>query len=181
MPARRGPTCAATVGLGLLTTALVIAQATLLARAITRGEASSGLHALRGTLIALAVIVVLRALTVYAQEISAHLSAARVMSQLRSRLVRRAVALGPEWLATERSGELATLAGRGIEALDGYFARYLPQLVLAVLVPAAVVIRLGWSDVTSAVVVGVTLPLVPLFMALVGIATAGAPSGSGGC
>jgi thiol reductant ABC exporter CydD subunit len=163
---------AATVGLGLATTALVIAQATFLARAIARGEAGAGLHALRGTLIALVGVVVLRALIAYAQEISAHLSAARVMSQLRSRVVRRAVALGPEWLAAERSGELATLAGRGIEALDGYFARYLPQLVLAVLVPVAVVVRLGLSDLTSAIVVGVTLPLVPLFLALVGMATA---------
>jgi ATP-binding cassette subfamily C protein CydD len=163
---------AATVGIGLVTTVLVIAQATLLASAIARGEAGSGLHAVRGTVIALAVVVLLRAGAAYSQEIFAHLSAARVMSQLRSRLVRRAVALGPEWLAAERSGELATLAGRGIEALDGYFARYLPQLVLAVLVPAAVVVRLAWSDVISAVIVAVTLPLIPLFMALIGMATA---------
>ena len=161
----------ATVGLGLVTAVLVIAQATLLASAIARGEQGSGLHALAGTVAAVAVVVLLRAVVAYAQEIFAHLSAARVMSQLRSRLVRRAVGLGPEWLATESSGELATLAGRGIEALDGYFARYLPQLVLAVLVPLAVVVRLGWSDVPSMVIVAVTLPLIPLFMALIGIAT----------
>lgn len=163
---------AATVGLGLVTTVLVIAQATLLARAIARGAQGDGLHAVGGTVVVLAVVVLLRAVVAYAQEIFAHLSAARVMSQLRSRLVRRAVGLGPEWLATESSGELATLAGRGIEALDGYFARYLPQLVLAVLVPAAVVARVGWSDLPSMVIVAVTLPLIPLFMALIGIATA---------
>jgi ATP-binding cassette subfamily C protein CydD len=161
----------ATVGLGLATTVLVIAQATLLARAIAHGEQGSGLHAVAGTVVALAVVVLLRAVVAYAQEIFAHLSAARVMSQLRSRLVRRAVGLGPEWLATESSGELATLAGRGVEALDGYFARYLPQLVLAVLVPTAVVIRIGWSDLPSMIIVAVTLPLIPLFMALIGIAT----------
>jgi thiol reductant ABC exporter CydD subunit len=162
----------ATVGLGLVTTVLVIAQATLLARAIARGEQGSGLHALRGTVIGVALVVLLRAVAAYAQELLAHLSAARVMSQLRSRLVRRAVGLGPEWLAGESSGELATLAGRGIEALDGYFARYLPQLVLAVLVPVAVVVRIGWSDLPSMVIVAVTLPLIPLFLALIGIATA---------
>jgi ABC-type transport system involved in cytochrome bd biosynthesis fused ATPase/permease subunit len=162
----------ATVGLGLVTTVLVIAQATLLARAIARGEQSVGLHALRGTLTVLAIVVLLRALAAYAQELLAHLSAGRVMSQLRARLVRRAVGLGPEWLAGESSGELATLAGRGIEALDSYFARYLPQLVLAVLVPPAVVIRIGWSDLPSMVIVAVTLPLIPLFLALIGIATA---------
>jgi thiol reductant ABC exporter CydD subunit len=161
----------ATVGLGLLTAGLIIAQASLLATAISHGESGAALGTLTGTVVALAVVIGLRALVTYLQEVTAHRSAAQVMSQLRVRLVRGVLALGPEWLAGQRSGELTTLAGRGVEALDGYFSRYLPQLVLSALVPAAIVIRLAASDLTSAIVVAVTLPLLPLFLAVVGSAT----------
>ena len=64
-----------------------------------------------------------------------------------------------------------TLATRGLDALDDYFARYLPQLVLAVLVPVAVLVVVADADWISAVVIAVTLPLIPLFMALVGMHT----------
>ncbi|MFD0775793.1 ABC transporter transmembrane domain-containing protein, partial [Streptomonospora algeriensis] len=73
-----------------------------------------------------------------------------------------------EGTGTPRAGELATLATRGLDALDDYFARYLPQLVLAVLVPAAVLVVVAGADWISAAVIAVTLPLIPLFMALVG-------------
>ncbi len=61
-----------------------------------------------------------------------------------------------------------TLAGRGLDALDPYFARYLPQLVLSSIVPVAVLARIAGSDLTSAITIGVTLPLIPVFMALIG-------------
>ncbi|MDA2808520.1 thiol reductant ABC exporter subunit CydD [Nocardiopsis suaedae] len=69
---------------------------------------------------------------------------------------------------TADAGEVATLATRGLDALDDYFARYLPQLVLAVLVPLAVLTVVAGADWISAVVIAVTLPLIPVFMALVG-------------
>src|SRR5690606_40432291 len=69
---------------------------------------------------------------------------------------------------TPRAGELATLATRGLDALDDYFARYLPQLVLAVLVPLAVLAVVAQADWISALVIALTLPLIPIFMALVG-------------
>lgn len=69
---------------------------------------------------------------------------------------------------TADAGEVATLATRGLDALDDYFARYLPQLVLAVLVPLAVLVVVAGADWISAVVIAVTLPLIPVFMALVG-------------
>jgi ABC-type transport system involved in cytochrome bd biosynthesis fused ATPase/permease subunit len=56
------------------------------------------------------------------------------------------VELGPRWLATRRAGELATLSTTGVDALDAYFAKYLPQVVLAVVVPLAVVARLLAAD-----------------------------------
>ncbi|MDA0562827.1 ABC transporter ATP-binding protein/permease [Streptomonospora sp. S1-112] len=73
-----------------------------------------------------------------------------------------------EGTSTPRAGELVTLATRGLDALDDYFARYLPQLVLAVLVPVAVLVVVAGADWISAVVIAVTLPLIPIFMALVG-------------
>ncbi|GAA4915808.1 ABC transporter ATP-binding protein/permease [Streptomonospora salina] len=73
-----------------------------------------------------------------------------------------------EGTGTPRAGELVTLATRGLDALDDYFARYLPQLVLAVLVPCAVLVVVAGADWISAAVIAVTLPLIPLFMALVG-------------
>jgi thiol reductant ABC exporter CydD subunit len=85
------------------------------------------------------------------------------------RLVTHALRLGPRWLSGQRSGELTTLATRGLDALDPYFSRYLPQLVLASIVPVLVC---GWiftADPLSAVIIAVTLPLVPVFMVLVGM------------
>ncbi|MEW1749354.1 thiol reductant ABC exporter subunit CydD [Streptomyces angustmyceticus] len=70
-----------------------------------------------------------------------------------------------------RTGELTTLATRGIDALDDYFARYLPQLGLAVVVPLAVLARIVTGDWISALTIVLTLPLIPLFMVLIGWAT----------
>jgi ATP-binding cassette subfamily C protein CydCD len=81
---------------------------------------------------------------------------------------------GPSSRAADGTARLAALATRGIDALDGYFARYLPQLVLAVLVPVAVLARIVAVDPVSAVTVALTLPLIPVFMILIGLATAAA-------
>ncbi|MDT5036419.1 MAG: ATP-binding cassette, subfamily bacterial CydCD [Micromonosporaceae bacterium] len=70
------------------------------------------------------------------------------------------------------AGELTTLANRGVDALDDYFARYLPQLVLAAVVPVIVLIRLLPADLTATVTIAITLPLIPVFLAIVGVTTA---------
>ncbi|WP_207394070.1 thiol reductant ABC exporter subunit CydD [Actinomadura formosensis] len=160
------------VALGTATAGLIIAQATLLAdmltRAFLRGASLAGL---RTPLLLLLAVVLTRTLVAWLQEVAAHRSSAAVKSQLRGRLLARALALGPRWLSGERSGELATLATRGIDALDDYFSRYLPQLVLAVIVPAAVGFRILLGDWLSAVTIAATLPLIPVFMILVGLTT----------
>jgi ATP-binding cassette, subfamily C, bacterial CydCD len=153
--------------------ALVIVQAQLLATAIAgtfRG--GLGLPALTGTVVALAAVVAGRSALAWAVEALSYRASAGVKSQLRRDLLGRAVQLGPRWLATRRAGELATLTTTGVDALDGYFAKYLPQVVLAVVIPLAVVARLLVADPLSGVIIIVTLPLVPLFMALVGATTA---------
>jgi thiol reductant ABC exporter CydD subunit len=85
--------------------------------------------------------------------------------------VERIAALGPARLQNERTGALAVLATHGIDALDGYFSRYLPQVFLAVIVPVTVVAVVAGLDWISAAIIAVTVPLIPLFMALVGAST----------
>lgn len=160
------------VALGTATAALIIAQATLLAGMLTRAFLGGAtLSGLRTPMLLLLAVVAGRALVAWLQEVAAHRSSAAVKSQLRGRLLAHAMALGPRWLSGERSGELAALATRGIDALDDYFSRYLPQLVLAVIVPAAVGLRILLGDWPSAVTIAATLPLIPVFAILVGLTT----------
>ncbi len=157
-----------TVVLGLAGTALILAQAGLLAHALATAARGEVAGALAGTLIALLIVVLLRAAVGYGGEVTALRAAATVKSQLRGALTARALRLGPGWLGRQRAGEIATLSTRGLDGLDSYFARYLPQLVLGVLVPIAVVARVAAADWVSAVVIAVTLPLIPVFAVLVG-------------
>jgi thiol reductant ABC exporter CydD subunit len=170
------PARAYLIGLVVVTAAiagLVILQAQLLATAISGAFSGGlGLPALRGTVVALAAVVAGRAALAWAVEALSYRASAGVKSQLRRDLLRRAVELGPRWLATRRAGELATLTSAGVDALDGYFAKYLPQVVLAVVVPLAVAVRLLVADPLSGAIIIVTLPLIPVFMALVGATTA---------
>jgi ATP-binding cassette subfamily C protein CydD len=159
----------ACVVLGVAGAALIVAQATLLATGISAvfGGRLNGRGGLTGILVGLAAVVAGRALLAWAQEMAAHRAAAAVKSQLRGRLLAHLVELGPG----RRTGELATLVTRGIDALDGYFAKYLPQLVLAALVPVIVLGRLLPADLVATVIIAVTLPLIPVFLALVGLTT----------
>ena len=163
---------AGSVLLGLVGAGLVVAQATLIADVVVGGfQRGYGTGALRGDLLALAGVAAGRALVAWLTELCAHRAGAAVKSQLRQRLLTHATSLGPGWLTGRRSGELTTLATRGIDALDDYFARYLPQLGLAVVVPVVVLARIATADWVSALTIVLTLPLIPLFMVLVGWAT----------
>ncbi|WP_329582265.1 thiol reductant ABC exporter subunit CydD [Kitasatospora sp. NBC_01250] len=151
---------------------LLLAQATLIAEIIVRCfQRGQGLGQLATPLVLLAAVAVGRALVAWLTELTAHRSVARVKSQLRGRLLEHATALGPGYLAGRRTGELTTLATRGVDALDDYFARYLPQLALAVVVPVVLLARIAGADWESAAVIAGTLPLIPLFMVLIGWAT----------
>ncbi|GHA97838.1 MULTISPECIES: thiol reductant ABC exporter subunit CydD [Streptomyces] len=163
---------AAVVGLGLVGAALVIAQAMLVAEVVVGGfEDGLTVAGLRTPLILLAAVALGRALVAWLTELAAHRASAAVKSELRGRLMARAAELGPEWLSGRRTGSLVALATRGVDALDDYFSRYLPQLGLAVVVPVAVLARIATEDWVSAAIIVVTLPLIPLFMILIGWAT----------
>ncbi|MES9520135.1 thiol reductant ABC exporter subunit CydD [Streptomyces capoamus] len=163
---------AAVVGLGAVGAGLVIAQAMLVAEIVV-GAFQHGQSAgeLRTPLVLLAAVAVGRALVAWLTELAAHRASAAVKSALRGRLLDRAAALGPGWLSGQRTGSLVTLVTRGVDALDDYFSRYLPQLGLAVVVPVAVLARIVTEDWVSAAIIVGTLPLIPVFMMLIGWAT----------
>ncbi|MFE6960242.1 thiol reductant ABC exporter subunit CydD [Streptomyces sp. NPDC057696] len=161
---------AGSVILGGVGAALLVARASLIADIVVRAF-KEHTYDLNGPLLGLVAVALGQALAAWLTELTAHRSVARVKSTLRGRLLDHATALGPSYLTGRRTGELATLATRGIDALDDYFARYLPQLALAVVVPVVVLARILGADWRSAAIIAVTLPLVPLFMVLVGLAT----------
>ncbi len=158
-----------TVALGALTAALVIAQAWLLATVIARSfDDGVDVGDVRAPLAALLVVVVLRATVAWYSEVSANRASSKVKSALRVALVEKLAADAPA-ARNDPDGHLATLATHGVDALDGYFSRYLPQLVLAVIVPVAVIVAVCTADWISALIIAVTIPLIPIFMALIGM------------
>ncbi|MFJ9585104.1 thiol reductant ABC exporter subunit CydD [Streptomyces acidicola] len=162
----------AVVGLGVAGAVLVIAQAMLLAEVVVGAfQHGMGASELRTPLLLLIVVACGRALVSWLTELAAHRASAAVKSELRGRLLERAAALGPGWLSGQRTGSLINLATRGVDALDDYFSRYLPQLGLAVVVPVAVLARVVTEDWVSAAIIVGTLPLIPVFMVLIGWAT----------
>ncbi|GAA3562590.1 thiol reductant ABC exporter subunit CydD [Kribbella ginsengisoli] len=157
------------VVIGVATGFFIVVQAVLLAHAIAgvvlRGD---GVGRVAWLLVG---VVVARAVLVWVQEVVAQRAAAAVKSTLRRQVLEHSLKLGPAWLSGERSSALTTLLTKGLDDLDPYFARYLPQLVLAATVPAGVVGWMATGDLIAAGTVVVTLPLIPVFMALVGWAT----------
>ncbi|WP_181019453.1 thiol reductant ABC exporter subunit CydD [Nonomuraea typhae] len=155
---------AVTLVAAVLAGLLVLVQAELLAGVL------SGRFTL-AALGVLALVVGLRALLGWSQGVFAGRTATGVKSALRERLLGRLQEMGPARLAGRRSGELVTLAGRGLDRLDPYLTGYLPAMAVAAVVPLAVLVRLFAADLASAVIVLVTLPLIPIFGALVGMHT----------
>ncbi|MFJ3974627.1 thiol reductant ABC exporter subunit CydD [Streptomyces sp. NPDC090021] len=162
----------AVVALGLAGAGLVVGQAMLIAEIVVGAfEQGLGGAALRTPLLLLAAVAVGRALIAWLTELAAHRASAAVKSELRGRLLDRAAEIGPGRPGGQRTGSLVSLATRGVDALDDYFSRYLPQLGLAVVVPVAVLARIVTEDWVSAAIIVVTLPLIPVFMVLIGMAT----------
>ena len=161
-----------TVGIGLVTTVLIIAQATLLASVIA-GVFMDGksFTDVLPQLVWLALVSLGRGLAAAGFESSGRLGAAKVMSELRGRLARHLLLRRPGALQAEHSGELVNSAVGGVEALENYFARYLPQAVLAAMVPLAILIWVVQYDWEAALILAITAPLIILFMILIGLLT----------
>ena len=171
-PARAARTSlAVAVVLGLVSTGLILAQAGLLAHALATAARGTGVRTLTATVVLLLAVVTARAAAACGGEAAALRAAARVKSQLRRQLTAHCLRLGPAWLGGQQPGRIAVQATRGLDGLDPYFARYLPQLALSVLVPVAVTVTVASADWVSGVVIAATLPLIPFFAALVGLHT----------
>lgn len=162
------PQISRVVALGLLQALLVICQAYLIAtiiHGIVMGHAPQTLSAWFWSWL---LVLAFRALVAGARERAAFAAGARVRRQVRQALLERLVALGPTRPLDASSGELSTTILERVEALEGYFAQYLPQRFLAALVPLVillVVYPLNWAAGTLLLL---TAPLIPLFMALIG-------------
>ncbi|MEC3977945.1 thiol reductant ABC exporter subunit CydC [Amycolatopsis sp. H20-H5] len=163
--------------LSLLNAAFLVAQAFLLADVLAAIVAGNiGGHAVQlGVLLAL---VGGRAATSWAVRIVSARAAAGVKEELRAKTVDRALRLGPEWIARRGHGELTTLTTKGLDALDAYFTEYLPALVTAVVVPLAAGAAVLFADWPSAVIIALTVPLLPMFAILVGKYTADRVAGA---
>ena len=160
---------AASVSIGLVSTACIAAQALLLARLLASVFPGSEGHPSRLFCFGgIALAAFIRALCSGAGEIVAHMGANRVKKELRGALIARSFGGGESAVG---SGELATLAGRGLDALDNYIGRCMPNVVLAVAAPALLFVILVVTDWVSGLIVLAVLGLFPVFGMLVGWTT----------
>jgi ATP-binding cassette, subfamily C, bacterial CydD len=154
--------------LGVVAALLVLAQAVLLARVAARGFVGASLGELLTPLVLLVVVAACRGAAAWGFEVAGRRAAASALSDLRLDVVERRLRDRPAALDGTESAEVATLAVSGVDALETAFARYLPQLVLAAVVPVAVLALVASIDLLSAGIMLLTLPLVPVFMWLIG-------------
>ncbi|WP_136041597.1 MULTISPECIES: thiol reductant ABC exporter subunit CydD [unclassified Microbacterium] len=159
---------AASALIGVVQTAVVVVFAWLLTDAVTGAIAGRDVTA---SLLWLLATALLRGLLIAASDAAGTRAAAKTGMQLRSALISAVGRLGPGWLAQRNQTALAVTAGHGLEALDAYFARYIPQLVLTVIATPVLVAVMWWQDWPSGLTAIITLPLIPLFLILIGMAT----------
>jgi ATP-binding cassette, subfamily C, bacterial CydD len=158
-----------TVALGLLAAVATIGQLVALS-GVVDGVFLGGmdLAGARGQLLLLLGASVLRSGLLWGREVAAQRGAVLVKSELRERLFEHVLRLGPSYTRGERTGELTTTATEGVEKLDAYVGRYLPQMFLSVLVPLFIAGYIFPLDPSSAILLLVTAPIIPVLMVLVG-------------
>jgi ATP-binding cassette subfamily C protein CydD len=166
---------AAAAGTGVLRTLATIAIAWGIAAAVTLGVDAVGdgrVPAAFGQALALlGGAFVLRAVAAWATDDLAARAAATVKSEMRTTVLARAAERGPSWLAGRSSAGFATTLGPGLDALDAYFGRYLPQLALTAIATPMLLVAIGLGDLTSGLIILFALPVIPVFMILIGLAT----------
>ncbi|GAA2831916.1 ATP-binding cassette subfamily C protein CydD [Leucobacter komagatae] len=114
---------------------------------------------------------VVRALSTWGMDVVAARGAVKVKAQLRAAALDALDGRSPEATSAMPDAKLATVLGRGLDALDGYFSGYVPQLILAVVATPILVATVLFSDLLSGVTVLIVFPVIPLFMVLIGLAT----------
>ncbi|MCL4445265.1 MAG: thiol reductant ABC exporter subunit CydD [Actinobacteria bacterium] len=157
------------VGVGLASSVCVVVQAVLIASIINQVLLfGGGITRVTASLIGLGVALLGRAGLSWVGEVSATRASTTVSSRLRRLVLERSLELGPVWLSGERAGELSLSTTRGISALDTYFGRYLPQVILAVFAPVVILAWVVTADWISAVIFAVLLALIPFAMIVFG-------------
>lgn len=159
---------AASALIGVMQTAVTVAFAWMLTDAVTGAIAGRPVGIDVAWLFALAL---LRGLLIAASDAAGMRAAASTGAQLRAALIAAVGRLGPGWLAQRNQTALAVTAGHGLDALDAYFARYIPQLVLTAIATPVLVAVMWWQDWLSGLMALITLPLIPVFLVLIGMAT----------
>ncbi|CAI9404545.1 ATP-binding/permease protein CydD [Aestuariimicrobium sp. T2.26MG-19.2B] len=157
------------VAVGVVTSGLMIAQAWLLAHAVVGIFTTRQVASYLATFGMLAGVFLGQALLAWLNQVLAHRAAAEVKSTLRREVLRARLARPTADQAS--SATLVHVVTDGLDALDGYYSKYLPQLALAAVVPAVVGAAILWADWESALIIAVTLPLIPVFMSLIGWTT----------
>jgi ATP-binding cassette subfamily C protein CydD len=157
------------VVLGMLAVGATIAQMTWLSQVVSNVFLGKmDLTAVAPLLVLLLSAVAIRAALSWGREVLAQRAAILVKSQLRGRLLAHILRLGPAYSRGERTGELVSTAVEGVERLDAYVSRYLPQMLLSALAPLLILVYIVPLDGTSAILLLVTGPVIPLLMILVG-------------
>ena len=153
------------LAVGALSAVVVVVQAVALAHVVDRSLLHHApLGAVAPAIVIVGLAIVVRAVLHTVGDLSAHGAADRVVSRLRGELLRHALALGPGWLAGERSGELSVTATRGLRSLHTYYARYLPQAAAAAVIPVILLAWVATQDWLSFVVVIALVVAVPITM-----------------
>jgi thiol reductant ABC exporter CydD subunit len=158
--------------LGIGTAVAVLLGATMLARIGARAFHGTPVRELGSDFVLLVLAFALRGAFAWSMEVAGRRAAWDVLSELRLTLIARRLATQPTALDGVDGAEITTVSVQGVEALEGYFARYLPQVVLACIVPFLVIVWVAFVDLEAAVIMLLTLPLVPVFMWLIGTYTA---------
>jgi thiol reductant ABC exporter CydD subunit len=154
--------------LGAASAALLLVQAVLIARVVALAFSGASLGDVSFDLVLLGLAFAGRGVLTWGFEVAGRRAASTVLSELRLELVERRLRSQPLALDGAEAGEIAATAVQGVEGLEAYFARYLPQVVLAIVVPVAVLGLAVAVDPISAGLMLITLPLVPVFMWLIG-------------
>lgn len=158
-----------TAGAGALTAALVVAQVLLIASALgSVVSGGAGWEEIAPTVGWVAAVLAARVAVVTLQERFAHRAADAVITQLRGKVLTAAVDRGPRAFDAAASAELVTLVTRGLDDLAPYFVRYLPQLLMAAILTPATLVVLAAKDLFSGIIIALAIPMIPIFMILVG-------------
>ena len=158
-----------TVAISVALTILIIVQSTTIARIITNVfQHNETLANCQDSVVLVIIVFIARAGLVWAQDVLANLASVRIKTQLRQKALKKIVELGPAWTTQRSSSVVTNTLTSNLDALDSYFSRYVPQLILSVFIPMTICVYFLTLDLLSTIIAVCTLPLIPFFMVLIG-------------